>query len=231
MQLEFLHKNTYSGYGGDIHKLKPIKDLRPELVTINDALDQNCRTIISTQCTQKFWSDNLHVLAVDCDSVEAKDKAVNQLSLQYAVDVVESSPEHFWVITDQVGTWKETALSLQRVDGADKDFVSISLAHQKITFRAFPKQIDFSQIHAYPRMGTKVFHAGLSRDWLTLFRAYYTSKSFRALAAIILSARTCRTCDMPSTGIYCPRCGNKVDKMSESEEWAKEAGVQAGAFR
>lgn len=94
--------------------------------------------------TKSIWNwfhRRLHILVLDCDSLEEMYAAVKVLkrdNIPWAG--IESSPDHFWIITDKVGTFKEILPILKSIPGVDKRYVKATETWKRLHLRAIPRK-------------------------------------------------------------------------------------------
>ena len=83
----------------------------------------------------------LHILVLDCDSLDEMYAAVRVLkrdSIPWAG--IESSPDHFWIITDIIGTFKEIFLILEAFPGVDSNYIKAAKNWKRLHLRAIPRK-------------------------------------------------------------------------------------------
>lgn len=83
----------------------------------------------------------LHILVLDCDSLEEMYAAVRVLKRDNIPWVgIESSPDHFWIITDIVGTFKEIFPILKAIPGVDSRYVKATETWKRLHLRAISRK-------------------------------------------------------------------------------------------
>ena len=211
--LEFVYKKMNYGAYCEWESVKHIGS-DPFRRLVDDTLEKKPRTMLTT-CIVNTLFRGKHLVAVDCDKFEDMQQASDYLSRNHIIDVVESSPDHFWIITDHATDLKTAIKIMQDVPGADKDHVRSSGGLSRITFRAFPKQV------GYPKMGSAVFPDGPARLWLKEFRDYFTSGYYVAITELMKyygliegGFARCSNCKAERITVgchFCPRCGQPVE--------------------
>jgi hypothetical protein len=115
-----------------------------------------------------FWKK--WVVALDCDSSEDRDRAIEELdSLEFKYDVIESSPYKFWIIVDYVGSFKKCINLMSAIPGVHTDFINKCAWEKKIVLRAFPKNGFIPRHVASPRIECH----GKAGDWFYEFKKWW----------------------------------------------------------
>lgn len=185
---------------------------KPEQELLHDFVYNNNKILISTLVKRKFFG-SLHLLAVDCDSKQCYESAHKYLSRMFNVETVQSSPDHYWLITDYVDKIGNVLKKMSSVPGVDPKYVNSCRSIGAVVFRAFPKKVGF------PVMGDSVFPPGLARDWIIKFKNHFNSSCFKALT-ILLQAKLgihCPNCkSSQNSGTFCSQCGTKLSQNNIS---------------
>lgn len=90
-----------------------------------------------TRSLLNFFRKRLQILVLDCDDLESMYAAVRILkrdNIQWAG--IESSPDHFWIITDKIGTFSELLQILEAIPGVDPDYVKFTKVYERFHLRA-----------------------------------------------------------------------------------------------
>jgi hypothetical protein len=137
------------------------------------------RVTISTEVSKR-WLRRQYILAIDCDSAFDKDRAVFFLENQckYETAVIESSPDHYWIITNHVGSLSEVTKIMGQVPGADEYHTECS-ARTGILFRGTPK-ID-RPASFIPYFELETFGTGEVAEWYAAFKQYFQGDFFHQL--------------------------------------------------
>lgn len=117
--------------GAGIHFVLKKQYLTPE---------QNLKCVVSTQISGWWKFRKRWLLVLDCDSHENKEKATEELrllSIKYKVFM--SSPNHYWVVTNYIGSFKNCLNFMQSIPGVDREFIGFCSKYKGICLRAFPK--------------------------------------------------------------------------------------------
>jgi hypothetical protein len=140
--------------------------------------NQQLQGYISTQVWGfLFWKR--WVLVLDCDSIIDRDRAIEEIrSMDLKYDVMESSPEKFWIIVNYTGSFRKCINLMCEIPGVDTNFISKCERDRKIVLRAFPKNgyvpgtinDPYSECH------------GRVKDWFYSFRNWWRSGTVEWLA-------------------------------------------------
>lgn len=127
------------------------------------------RVLISTQVAES----SLHLLALDCDSREDVGKAVQDLNVRgigYAL--IESSPFHFWIITDFIGSVSECISVMNNITGTHSEYITWARRQGDLFLRAFPRN------GFRPILGEISFRlsCGKAFEWFKAFSGYWHSQ-------------------------------------------------------
>lgn len=94
--------------------------------------------------TRSIWNwfrRRLHILVLDCDSLDEMYAAVRVLKRDNIGWVgIESSPDHFWIITDVVDTFKRIFPILEAMPGVDNSYIKATKTWKRLHLRAIPRQ-------------------------------------------------------------------------------------------
>lgn len=85
------------------------------------------------------WRDgvNHHIMVLDCDGTDAMLGAVGLLKhdqINYAL--IQSSPHHYWIVTDYIDTFDAIMTKLQTLPGVDPQFIDYSRKAGQFSLRA-----------------------------------------------------------------------------------------------
>jgi hypothetical protein len=210
MKLEFLVKEAIpsDGYsGGYIYKkefrslsgfyewqLNLAKDSRPNY--------NRCTGIISLCVQRKSFGRSKYIYAVDCDSESDRNSALQYArdSLRVEATYVESSPGHFWVIFDQILSFKELVHRADATPGCDHKWVSHCKEIEEMGFRAYPRNTEF------PKFSGCTLTNPLAIEWYTEFVNYFKSPYYASLKRTLIKNKVIED-SVPVN--YCSSCGDK----------------------
>ena len=143
----FSSVRKYIGYGTSYYKMQEEKSVDFFEIMLEQNLTNNMTGVISTfvRHPQGYFFDrhSLHLLAADCDSTDALGlviRSLRQTSNVYRYSIWESSPQHYWIITDYAAPLKKCFAVLENIRGVDRAWVQ-DCRNKKggLCFRAFPK--------------------------------------------------------------------------------------------
>ena len=97
------------------------------------------RGLVSTQVAESNQY-TLHLLALDCDSREDTEKAIRDLNVRgIGYSLIESSPFHFWIITDFIGSVSECLSVMDNIKGTHSEYITWTRRQGYLFLRAFPR--------------------------------------------------------------------------------------------
>ncbi len=139
--LRFYRQHTKHTYGGSHQVFRQYKKL--DMVQRLKSDYNNGRDLDGWVTTQigGFWFFKRWMLALDCDSVEQRDRAIEELrSLNnMRFKVIESSQDRFWIIVNFEASFKKCMQLMDSIPGVDQQYKDHCSLHKKIFLRAFPK--------------------------------------------------------------------------------------------
>lgn len=128
---------------------------------------------------------NCHILALDCDSVDAMLAASHwvKTELELIYEVVESSEGHYWIFVDKVGPLSDILEIMSTIPGVDRKFLSWAAKRKAIHIRTTPKISDDRKNIYTPEfqvVGAE-FKNDLVRQWVGEFREYFNGPDYRRI--------------------------------------------------
>ncbi len=139
--LKFYRQHTKQTYGGSNQFFKRYKKM--DMVQELKSDYNNERELDGWVTTQigGFWFWKRWMLALDCDSMEQRDRAMEELrSLNnMRFKVIESSQGRFWILVSYEASFKKCMRLMESLPGVDQKFKDHCRYHGKIFLRAFPK--------------------------------------------------------------------------------------------
>lgn len=133
--------------------------------------EDNLSGTFSTKIGFRKW-----VLALDCDSEADKDVAVLELGLQkLGFKAFQSSPNHYWIITNYVASHKKCLEKMKTIPGVDPSFKHFCYGMKGIYIRAFPKNAFLPSLEiGFSPLSSKVLKfVGLVREWFSSETPYW----------------------------------------------------------
>lgn len=136
------------------------------------------------------YNSSGHVLVLDCDSEEAYVAACRYLYLcKIGYCPIMSSPNHYWIVTDVVGSISDINNIARHIPGVDKLHVVYNDSRYYISIRAYPKKvtIDGLCITCVPTFSSDNHSLTnqLSIEWLQKFKEYWNSDKISTAIEII----------------------------------------------
>ena len=128
------------------------------------------KCVISTQV--KGWIRKKYLLVLDCDNFANKESVLEELRLlQIGYKVFTSSQDHYWIVTDFIGSIKKCLIIMKCIPGVDSQFIKCCETYGKIILRAFPKAGVRPQFHTTWQFQ----HSHLAGLWVRAFTDYWSS--------------------------------------------------------
>lgn len=126
-----------------------------------------------------FKRSSKYFLTLDCDSRQNGARAAKELdrrNIKYIV--IESSPEHFWIICDYVDTLWNIIRIMEEIPGCDLEYIKFCASGKYIPLRAFLKSPHFPVFHGTDKLDqySKPF-----REWIKQFEAYWQTEDMKWL--------------------------------------------------
>jgi hypothetical protein len=197
--LQMVRKIAYtSDYGGEYTK-DEFSDVFSLFVTLIEEAKtsgpgkNNCKGLI-TFCVEpgrRMFREGKYIYGVDCDSLDdaIKARSYAEETLHLPCVSVESSPEHFWIFFDKIGTFDQVIDWASNTPGVDKGWIDSCQREKKIALRAFPKDT------LYPRLPLCSLTNPTLVRWYGELRQYYASDYFNALRMELLRRKAILTLD------------------------------------
>lgn len=129
-------------YHGQVDEIKPLKGryIDAVLALINGIPKKGYITADTCVSDHIFLRSRQHVMVVDCDGMNNMLAAVRSLKLDnIAYMPIQSSPEHFWIVADYIGTIKDVVAKMRTIPGADSDHTYMASQHKAVFLRAMPR--------------------------------------------------------------------------------------------
>jgi len=82
-----------------------------------------------------------HILVLDLDDIDDMLAAVHWVTTELKVGhaLIASSANHFWLVVDFTGSWKEVKYHLETIPGVDDKFRTFGKHRKQLLLRAIPK--------------------------------------------------------------------------------------------
>lgn len=119
------------------------------------------------------------IMCLDCDSEGAMLAALHyiKIELKYNCYVVESSPNHYWIITDYAAPFIEVYKLIQTIPGIDEKYVSYMKASKDIVLRSF-----FKENGAAPKFVDNMQLTDPSIiEWVDALKSFWESKRMKQI--------------------------------------------------
>lgn len=131
---------SYGAYSAkDI--LKEVPEDQVGTALKNQYLGNKLGIVLSSQVSGWWIFRKKWLLVLDCDSLVDKEKTLDELCLLgIKFKVIQSSPLHYWVVTNYIGSFKKCMLIMSAIPGVDKNFIEFCDKYEKIVLRVFPKE-------------------------------------------------------------------------------------------
>lgn len=137
-------------------------------------------------CISKWWVPcrfKSHVMVLDCDSMPGMLASARSLKLDNIGYVpVQSSPEHYWLVTNYVGTLQKILTKMAGIPGIDMRHRAMAKKHQNLHIRAMPRATDMPLFTDDDSVLSKPV-----RKWYRSLKALYDNHGARIQEAIKLS--------------------------------------------
>jgi hypothetical protein len=92
--------------------------------SVSTLVERRCPTVLNWfSCYRQSW--DLYLMVLDCDSTDAMlacCRVLNQDEIGYAL--IQSSPSHYWVVTDYIDTFNNVITKMKTLPGADERHVN-----------------------------------------------------------------------------------------------------------
>lgn len=124
--------STYDSPTTTVDRIRYFRELHQEAATGGESL----YGAIASEIESKF------VLTLDCDGTDEMLAVCHVLKSYHGLNyaVVVSSPNHYWVIADKVGTASELLHMMEIMPGVDPRYVDCIRNKRDIVLRGFPKE-------------------------------------------------------------------------------------------
>jgi hypothetical protein len=117
-----------------------------DIVALQEHNDKDLQYYVNARVTDSHfsmlhfeYSPALHVMILDCDSLENMSAAAHLLAVEgvgYAL--IESSNDKYWVVTDVVAPIDEVAKRMSTYPGVDPNYVKLVARTKQVPIRAIP---------------------------------------------------------------------------------------------
>lgn len=97
-----------------------------------------------------FAGRSLYFMGLDCDDLQSALAAINYLekhNIGWAR--IESSQDHYWIITDYIDTAPKVIDRMKYIAGVDKKFIEVCEKHNSCQFRASPRLNKIPNFESY----------------------------------------------------------------------------------
>lgn len=135
------------GYGPyDVYKWKSLSSFRLWIATTAKVTDIDnicalaCTVLPKTGYWWQYWKQRLHVMVLDVDSTAnliAATKVLKRDGIGWAG--IESSPGHFWLVTDKIGQFNELFSYMEALPGVDPKYVKGTKKWKSFMLRAIAR--------------------------------------------------------------------------------------------
>lgn len=157
MQL-FIDQKYHSPYGSSIKRKKISRSDFVDLCLKESATGiVNFMAVATTHVDNKpfdflhpFSKRSLYFMGLDCDNYPSALAAINYLEnhgIGWAR--IESSKDHYWILTDYIDTAPKIIEKMKRIVGVDSNFIAICEKFNSCEFRAAPRLYKIPNFETY----------------------------------------------------------------------------------
>jgi hypothetical protein len=118
-----------------------------------------------------FKRKSQYFLTLDCDSPQNGRRATKELdrrNIKYII--IESSPDHFWIVCDYVDTLANIVHIMEEIPGCDIEYIKFCWNGKYIPLRAFLKSPHFPVFHGMDQLDQ---YSSQFQEWIRQFEAYW----------------------------------------------------------
>lgn len=180
-----------TGYGHEIRRYHvPRREFTHDVVS-----GRYIGGVVSTQVTNptRLWpfkSRAKHVAVLDCDSEDAMLAAAHWIKTEYGVAYtpIESSPGHYWLVTDLVGTIDHLIYQMHEIPGIDPKFIDLCRRQRMISVRVHPKVCEGEtiQLRSPKFRPDSALTNPLAKGWYNAFVSYFDSPDYKKICKAIM---------------------------------------------
>jgi len=127
---------------------------------------------------------NLHALILDCDCDGSMMAACHWIKteMKLGYTVIISSPNHYWIVVDMVGSWSKIHTAMTLIPGVDKRYTQLSDKRRCSYIRAVPKA---NCVPKFQQDCLEQLRHPLAREWLWKYKSYIESEDFRKICKAV----------------------------------------------
>lgn len=191
----YLYKRLAKDYGRWVVKSETLDITHPEprlnsknylALALAAATESYTSFITASTCVSWRYTPRKlakHIMVLDCDSLDNMIAACRTLKIDnIGYVVIESSPHHYWVVTNYIGNITDVTDRMSGIPGTDLNHMRLSRARGHISIRATP------QVRSIPSFPSdiSVLHKTVRR-WYLRFKSNFDLHAERIQQTLILS--------------------------------------------